>query len=51
MYWIIGLLMIGSIFFGIVLVVGNICIFKFVIGIIVFKFIIVFFICKMVVEL
>lgn len=42
MYWIIGLLMIGSIFLGIVLVVGNICILRFVIGIIVFKFVIFF---------
>jgi len=36
MYWIVGLLMIGSIFFGIVLVVGRNCVFRLVIGMMVF---------------
>lgn len=41
-YWINGLFVIVSIFFGIVFVVGSIWVFKFVIGIIIFIFIFFF---------
>lgn len=36
MNWIVGLLMIGNIFLGIVLVVGKNCVFNLVVGIMVF---------------